>query len=160
MRALDPDCGAQGRRRYSFAESAEEHVSWLLERHFEGLDSADVVTTNRPEALEAALAGRPGRIDQAIEFPLPDDDGRRRLIDLYRRGLELPESLRAALIPRTEGVSAAFIKELLRRGAQLAFERDSDTRELRAADLDSALCELLFEGGTLNAKLLGARTTS
>ena len=33
-------------------------------------------TTNRPETLEVALTGRPGRIDQAIEFPLPDPDGR------------------------------------------------------------------------------------
>ena len=29
-----------------------------------------VLTTNRPEQLEGALAGRPGRIDQAIEVPL------------------------------------------------------------------------------------------
>jgi hypothetical protein len=29
-----------------------------------------VHTTNRPEALEAALVERPGRIDQAIAFPL------------------------------------------------------------------------------------------
>ena len=118
-----------------------------------------ILTTNRPEALEAALAGRPGRIDQAIEFPLPDEEGRHRLIELYRRGLDLPESVRAALVPRTEGVSAAFIKELLRRGAQFAFERDPDAHTLTAIDLDSALRELLFEGGALNAKLLGARAT-
>jgi len=117
-----------------------------------------ILTTNRPEALEAALAGRPGRIDQAIEFPLPDEDGRRRLIELYRRGLELPESARTTLIARTEGVSAAFIKELLRRAAQFAFEGDPDAVALSAADLDSALRELLFEGGSLNAKLLGARS--
>jgi ATP-dependent 26S proteasome regulatory subunit len=30
-----------------------------------------VLTTNRPEHLEAALASRPGRVDQAIEFPCP-----------------------------------------------------------------------------------------
>jgi hypothetical protein len=42
-------------------------------------DNADilfVLTTNRPEQLEGALSGRPGRIDQAIEVPLPDDIGR------------------------------------------------------------------------------------
>jgi hypothetical protein len=37
-----------------------------------------VLTTNRPENLEAALASRPGRIDQAVEFPLPDERGRRQ----------------------------------------------------------------------------------
>src|SRR5262249_48896215 len=46
-----------------------------------------VLTTNRPEHLETALASRPGRIDQAIEFSLPDESGRRQLIHLYSCGL-------------------------------------------------------------------------
>ena len=36
-----------------------------------------ILTTNRPEQLESALAGRPGRIDQAIEVPVPDEVGRK-----------------------------------------------------------------------------------
>jgi len=43
-----------------------------------------VLTTNRPQALEAALAQRPGRVDQAIEFPLPDFANRLKLIALYQ----------------------------------------------------------------------------
>ena len=39
----------------------------------EDADILFVLTTNRPEQLEGALASRPGRIDQAIEVPLPDD---------------------------------------------------------------------------------------
>jgi hypothetical protein len=35
-----------------------------------------ILTTNRPDQIEPALASRPGRIDQAIEFPLPDEEGR------------------------------------------------------------------------------------
>ena len=50
-----------------------------------------VLTTNHPEKLETALASRPGRIDQAIEFPLPDDHGRRRLTRLYACGLPLTD---------------------------------------------------------------------
>src|SRR5262249_40170560 len=53
-------------------------------------DDADllfVLTTNRPDLLEPALAARPGRIDQAIEVPPPDADCRRRLLELYGRGL-------------------------------------------------------------------------
>src|SRR5262249_52601509 len=48
-----------------------------------------ILTTNRPDHLEPALAARPGRIDLAIEVPLPDEDCRRRLFDLYARGLKL-----------------------------------------------------------------------
>src|SRR6185436_7139140 len=39
-----------------------------------------ILTTNRPRSLEQALASRPGRVDQAIEFPLPDAEGRRKLV--------------------------------------------------------------------------------
>lgn len=46
-----------------------------------------ILTTNRPAELEEALTSRPGRIDQAIEFPRPDDNGRRQLIKLYGGGL-------------------------------------------------------------------------
>ncbi len=35
------------------------------------VDILFVLTTNRPDILEPALASRPGRIDQAIEVPLP-----------------------------------------------------------------------------------------
>src|SRR4051794_17409605 len=51
-----------------------------------------VLTTNRPQDLEGALAGRPGRIDQAIEVPLPDEIGRRKLVQLYGRGLPLDDA--------------------------------------------------------------------
>jgi cell division protease FtsH len=52
-------------------------------------DVAFVLTTNRPDALEPALAARPRRVDLAVEIPLPDREGRRRLFDLYARGLDL-----------------------------------------------------------------------
>jgi ATP-dependent 26S proteasome regulatory subunit len=45
-------------------------------------DDCDVIfvlTTNRPDMLEPALAARPGRIDLAVELPSPDADGRHRL---------------------------------------------------------------------------------
>jgi cell division protease FtsH len=113
-----------------------------------------VLTTNRPEQLESALAGRPGRIDQAIEFPLPDADGRRKLAVLYARGLTLPPSVAEFVVKRTDGVSAAFMKELMRRSAQCMLQAKAS--ELENAHVRQALEELLFVGGSLNAKLLGA----
>jgi hypothetical protein len=115
-----------------------------------------VLTTNRPETLEAALAGRPGRIDQAVEFPLPDDRGRMRLVDLYRRDLLISESVKELVVRRTDGVSAAFIKELMRRSAQSAVQRDGQGKEATREDVEGAIQEMLFDGGRLNAALLGA----
>src|SRR5204863_8658786 len=74
-----------------------------------------ILTTNRPEQLESAMASRPGRIDQAIEVPLPSDIGRRKLVQLYGKGLALGDAVVREAAERTEGVSAAFIKELMRR---------------------------------------------
>jgi hypothetical protein len=116
-----------------------------------------VLTTNRPDVLEPALAARPGRIDLAVEVPLPDADCRRRLFDLYARGLRLDVSDPERLVARTEGVSGAFIRELLRKAAVLSAE-DCGEGELvvRDAHVDEALAELLVAGGPLTQTLLGA----
>jgi len=113
------------------------------------------ITTNRPEAMEMALTARPGRIDQAIEFPLPDEDGRRKLAILYGKGAKLSEVTLEHIVKRTDRVSAAFIKELMRRSAQFALSR-GQKREITVVDLDAAIDEMLFTGGRLNAALLGA----
>jgi cell division protease FtsH len=104
--------------------------------------------------LEPALASRPGRIDQAVEFPLPDEEGRRKLVRLYAAGIRLSDELADAIVARTQKVSAAFIKELMRRSVQFHLERNG-TGELAAPDIDHALDEILFSGGSLNRKLLG-----
>ena len=118
-----------------------------------------VLTTNRPEHLEAALASRPGRIDQAIEFPLPDDARPRQLVHLYACGLPLSNDVVESLVKKTKGASAAFIKELMRRAAQFNLQ-DGNRGSLTANEVNSALEEMLFTGGSLNAKLLGASGVS
>ncbi|MBV9425759.1 MAG: 26S protease regulatory subunit [Solirubrobacterales bacterium] len=112
-----------------------------------------LLTTNRPDLIEPALAARPGRIDLALEIPLPDDDGRRRLLALYAKGIPTDQSTQDALVERSAGVSGAFIKELARqawlRGA--LENRDAPTGE----HLLSVLEELLEERSTLTRRLLG-----
>jgi ATP-dependent Clp protease adapter protein ClpS len=136
----------------------EESLLNKLLNEMDGLkqdaDILFVLTTNRPEALEAALAGRPGRIDQAIEVPLPDETGRGKLVQLYGKGLPLKPDIVDEAVRRTKGVSAAFIKELMRRMAQSAIARD-EGQSVMVADIDEALDDMLFSGGRLNIKLLG-----
>jgi cell division protease FtsH len=136
----------------------EEVLLHQLLNEMDGLrEDADVLfvlTTNRPEVLEPALASRPGRIDQAIEFPYPDEEGRAKLVRLYARGVPAAEDVVWAAVKKTERVSAAFIKELMRRAAQFRLERGA-TGGLAVEDVDNALEEMLFRGGSLNRKLLG-----
>ncbi|MGA7996300.1 MAG: ATP-dependent Clp protease adaptor ClpS [Bradyrhizobium sp.] len=136
----------------------EESMLNALLNEMDGLkENADILfilTTNRPEQLEGALASRPGRIDQAIEVPLPDDVGRAKLVELYGRGLPLGDAVVDEAARRTKGVSAAFIKELMRRIAQASIARDGGTTVL-PDDVGEALDDMLFAGGKLNIKLLG-----
>jgi SpoVK/Ycf46/Vps4 family AAA+-type ATPase len=123
-------------------------------------DCVFLLTTNRPEILEPALAARPGRIDQAIEFPLPDEECRRRLFDLYGQGLDLTWLDLDRWIEQTDGVSPAFIKELLRKSALIAAERGETAEPMRLQnrDIDLALKELIHFGGELTRRLLGYKT--
>jgi ATP-dependent 26S proteasome regulatory subunit len=143
-------------------KSQERPYLFNLLNEMEGLegdlDILFLLTTNKPEILEPALAGRPGRIDQAIEFPLPDEECRRRLVDLYGRGLNLAPEVVEEAVHRTSGTSPAFIRELLRKSATFAAEREpaSDgALTVEAADVEAALREILFAGGELTARLLG-----
>jgi ATP-dependent 26S proteasome regulatory subunit len=116
-----------------------------------------LLTTNRPEVLEPALRAPPGRVDQAIEYPMPDADCRRRLIEIYGRGLSLGLTRFEQIVAKTDGVSPAFSRELLRKGAFVAAEdRSFDGERIRVTDehLEAALRELLL-GGELTQKLLG-----
>src|SRR6185369_8831497 len=86
-----------------------------------------VLTTNRADLLEPALAARPGRVDVAVEIDLPDADARRRLLELYGRQvpLHVSDADLEAVVERSDGVTASFLKELLRR-AVLEALRDGD----------------------------------
>jgi hypothetical protein len=121
----------------------------------EDADIAFILTTNRPDILEPALASRPGRIDQAIEIPVPDANCRRRLFELYGRGMPLGIEAIDSFVRRTEGVSAAFIRELLRRAALLAADEGADVT-VSDRHVDEALHELVVRGGALTRNLLGA----
>jgi hypothetical protein len=119
-------------------------------------DDADVLfllTTNRPDLLEPALAARPGRVDQAIEIPLPDAQCRERLFELYSDKLKLGQINWKTFIDRTAGASAAFIREMMRKAALFAADESSESVEDR--HLDAAIHELVVEGGSLTQSLLG-----
>jgi transitional endoplasmic reticulum ATPase len=116
-----------------------------------------LLTTNRPEAIEPAIASRPGRVDQAIEYPLPDAECRGRLIELYGRGLPLALTDVESIVARTEGASPAFIQEMMRKSVLIAAETSVGEGVPTITDehCQAAIRELLFGGGELTRNLLG-----
>ncbi|WP_420369870.1 AAA family ATPase [Curtobacterium sp. L1-20] len=118
-------------------------------------DVAFVMTTNRVSVLERALADRPGRVDLAVEIPLPGPAERVRLFRRYAAALPFSDEALTAAAERAEGTTGSFAKELMRRsvlGAALRRAEPSDD------DLQTALDSLLTERSALTRKLLGTRS--
>ncbi|GAB3533764.1 AAA family ATPase [Arthrobacter tecti] len=123
----------------------------------DGLDSdvdvAFVLTTNRVDMLERALAQRPGRVDLAVEISLPERRSRTALLKLYSPKGRFSSAAIDEVAERTEGTTASFAKELTRRtvlraattGAELA-----DEHLLAEVDL------MMSEGEALTRSLLGS----
>lgn len=121
--------------------------------HDPDADIAFILTTNRPDALEPALAARPGRVDLAVEIPLPDAAARERLLRIYARGLDVDLTRCADIVERTAGVTASCLKELLRKAALGAAEAGHSA--VGGDDLEAALDELLHETAALTRVILG-----
>jgi MoxR-like ATPase len=119
----------------------------------EDADVCFILTTNRPDTLEPALAARPGRVDLAVEIPLPDAAARRQLIDLYSRGLDLEIVNLDEAVARTAGATASLFKELLRKATLTALEAGHTT--VSDSDFTNALDELLDDTSALTRVLLG-----
>jgi ATP-dependent 26S proteasome regulatory subunit len=112
-----------------------------------------LLTTNRADLLEPALASRPGRVDQAVEVAVPDAECRRRLLELYGEGLVIPPGDVDEVVDRMDGVSAAFVKELTRRALLIAAV---ESVPATAVHVRRALDEMYEDGATLTRTLLGA----
>lgn len=123
----------------------------------DGLDAdADVaflLTTNRVDVLESALTQRPGRVDLAVEIPLPDEAARRRLLTLYRGSVPYSDEALDAVAARSDQRTASFFKELMRRAVLFAAE---DGAEPADEHLTRSLESLLADNEALSRSLLGS----
>jgi ATP-dependent 26S proteasome regulatory subunit len=148
----DCDLVAESRDQYPGAQPLLFEVLETLDGLGDDVDVAFLLTTNRVEVLEPALAQRPGRVDLAVEVPLPDQAARRRLIAVYARELPFTAAALDDAAARTAGTTASFAKELVRRAVLIAAESGRDTGD---AHLDAALSEMLSETEVLTRSLLG-----
>jgi hypothetical protein len=145
----------------SFGPPGSNPLLFEVLNQLDGLgDDVDVVfilTTNRVEVLERALAERPGRVDEAIEIAAPDAAGRDRLLRLYGAESGLAALDLTTTIEQTDGFTATFIRELTRRAMiAAALERPQETPiRLQQSDLDAAVAQLQTSRARLTRALLG-----
>ena len=115
-------------------------------------DVAFLMTTNRVDVLERALVERPGRVDLAVELPPPGRAERRRLLELYSRGMGFSAEALDDAAARTDHTTASFAKELVRSSVLLAADRGEP---LADAHLAEALERLLSSAHALTRRMLG-----
>ncbi len=152
------------RREKNFNVTALQQLMNELDGLAPTCETIVVMSTNRPEALEPALASRPGRVSQAIEFPLPDQELREKLINLFCPNTDTTGVDINKIVNRTAGSSPAFLEELSKRAILFAAERSPEVNgdlaanqllELNDNDFDQAVHELVVFGGQMTKGILG-----
>lgn len=141
------------------AEERGGDTNAALFETLEALDGLDgdaditfILTTNRPDLLERALVERPGRVDLAVQIDKPEEQARRQLLELYAGDLAFSADALQQAAERTEGATASFAKELIRRCVLNAAE---DGRAPEDHHLLAALEEMMSEAETFTRTLLG-----
>jgi transitional endoplasmic reticulum ATPase len=100
-----------------------------------------LAATNRPDRLDPALT-RGGRLSRTIEIPLPDEQGRRKLLASFTHSMPLDSVDLDGLATRTDGYSGADLEALCQQAAVAAMARGAATPQVTSADFDTALADL------------------
>jgi cell division protease FtsH len=105
---------------------------------FTGAEGVIVLAaTNRPDVLDAALL-RPGRFDRRVVVSPPDQEGRRKILEVHTRSVPLDDGVDlGAIASSTPGMVGADLKNLVNEAALLAARRSHAKVEL--ADFTDAL---------------------
>lgn len=115
------------------AGGAADRVLNQLLTEMDGMNAKKTVfiigATNRPDIIDPALL-RPGRLDQLIYIPLPDEGSRKQIFKaVLRKSPVAPEVDFDALVKHTNGFSGADITEICQRACKTAI-RESIEKDI------------------------------
>merc|ERR1719498_1528220 len=122
---------AVGTKRFDSELSGDREVQrTMLEllNQMDGFNSADnikvIAATNRIDILDPALL-RSGRIDRKIEFPLPTEEGRARIMQIHSRKMNVNDQVNFEELGRfTDDFNGAQLKAVCVEAGMLALRRD------------------------------------
>ncbi|KAK3042571.1 hypothetical protein RJ639_001565, partial [Escallonia herrerae] len=127
------------------AGGAADRVLNQLLTEMDGMTAKKTVfiigATNRPDIIDPALL-RPGRLDQLIYIPLPDEDSRHQIFKACMRKSPVSKDVDLrALAKYTQGFSGADITEICQRACKYAIreniEKDIEKERKRRENPDS-----------------------
>lgn len=110
------------------AGGAADRVLNQLLTEMDGMSAKKTVfiigATNRPDIIDPALL-RPGRLDQLIYIPLPDEESRYQIFKACLRKSPLSKDIDLrALAKYTQGFSGADITEICQRACKYAIREN------------------------------------
>jgi transitional endoplasmic reticulum ATPase len=107
-------------------------------------DVQDVViigATNRPTLLDHALL-RPGRFDELIYVPVPDKEGRVKILQIHTRNMQLSSDVNLEdIAERTIRYTGADLQNLVRRAGLRALREEKKVVEVSRKYFEFALDE-------------------
>ena len=108
----------------------------------EELQSVVVIgATNRPTLVDPALL-RPGRFDELIYVPVPDQAGRKRILAIHTKKMPLASDVDLdQLAARTERFTGADLEDLSRRAGLIALRQSLRVEAVTMAHFEAALEE-------------------
>lgn len=116
-----------------------------------------VLTTNAIERVEGAIKNRPGRISQCIYLGPPTPKLRREYLSVLLKPYNTNAVNLDHIVSETEGVSQAFLKEMIFRAVQIATERNLDGEGvvMQQKDISTAIGEMTAGGGRFGKRIIG-----
>ena len=105
--------------------------------------------TNRPDIIDPAIL-RPGRLDQLIYIPLPDEGSRSSILKSNLRKTPVAKSVDLGYISKvTKGFSGADLTEICQRAVKLAI-RENIEQDIRRERARQAAVSSIFSFLTKN----------
>jgi len=120
-------------------KQVERRVVAQLLSLLDGLESRGQVivigATNIPNTLDPALR-RPGRFDREISIPIPDKNGRLKILEIHTRGMPLSEDVNVEKLAEiTHGFVGADLEALAREAAMSALRKILPKIDFEMADI-------------------------
>lgn len=130
---LDSIAKARGGSAGGDAGGASDRVVNQLLTEMDGMNAKKNVfiigATNRPDQIDPAIL-RPGRLDQLIYVPLPDEEGRLSILKAQLRKTPLEPGLDLRAIAKlTNGFTGADLSYIVQRAAKFAIKESIEAQK-------------------------------
>ena len=95
--------------------------------------------TNRPDLMDPALL-RPGRFDEVVLVPPPDENARREILRVHGGHMALDDDVKLKeLAKKTEGYTGADIEVLCRKAGMIALHEDMNIQKVSYRHFKAAI---------------------